>query len=43
VWTQDRSDDVVDGEFRFGRSLRRLVEARGNNIFAVKVSYWWHP
>ena len=43
VWTQDRSDDAVDGEFRFGRSLRRLVQARGNNIFAVKVSYWWHP
>jgi hypothetical protein len=43
VWTQDRADEVIDGEFQFGRSLRRLVEARGNNIFAVKVSYWWHP
>jgi len=43
VWTQDRADQVIDGEFQFGRSLRRLVDARGNNIFAVKVSYWWHP
>jgi len=43
VWTQDRSDNGPDGDFQFNRSLRRLISARGNNVFAVKLSYWWHP
>jgi len=43
VWTQDRSDAIGNGDFSLGRSLRRLGRASGNHIFAVKVSYWWHP
>jgi hypothetical protein len=43
VWTQDRSFSDADGEFRFGRSLHQLFGTRGNHIFAVKISYWWHP
>ena len=43
VWTQDRSDFIGDGEFSLGRSLQRLGRATGNHIFAVKLSYWWHP
>lgn len=43
VWTQDRSDFEQDGDFRLGHSLRQLGQAHGNHIFAVKLSYWWHP
>jgi hypothetical protein len=43
VWTQDRSDSGSDGEFEFGQSLRRLGQAKGNHVVAVKFSYWWHP
>lgn len=43
VWTQDRSAESLNGDFRLGRSLRQLGRARGNHVFAVKVTYWWHP
>jgi Domain of unknown function (DUF5916)/Carbohydrate family 9 binding domain-like len=43
VWTQSRSDqqDGV-GEFAFRRSVSRLFDARGDNIFLVKVTYTWN-
>jgi hypothetical protein len=41
VWTQDRSDDEYDSHFGFGRSLRKLWNADVNNIFMIKVNYWW--
>jgi hypothetical protein len=43
VWTQDRSAESFDGDFSLNRSLRQLGRAHGNHIFAVKVTYWWHP
>jgi hypothetical protein len=43
VWTQARSHFDHSGEFAFGRSMRRLWEAGADNIFMVKVSYWWNP
>ncbi|MGE3527252.1 MAG: DUF5916 domain-containing protein, partial [Gemmatimonadales bacterium] len=43
VWTQNRSDVEDVGTFRFNRSLGRLFDARADNVFAVKVTYWWNP
>ncbi|HEU5304935.1 MAG TPA: DUF5916 domain-containing protein, partial [Gemmatimonadales bacterium] len=43
VWTQNRSDTESIGTFRTGRALDRLFRADGDNIFLVKVSYWWSP
>ncbi|HYL28525.1 MAG TPA: DUF5916 domain-containing protein [Gemmatimonadales bacterium] len=43
VWTQNRSDTITDGEFRVGSGLERLFSAAANNVFLVKVSYWWRP
>lgn len=43
VWTQDRSDTVTDGNFNIGDGLNRLAAAPGNNVFLVKVTYWWRP
>ncbi|HNV03244.1 MAG TPA: DUF5916 domain-containing protein [Vicinamibacterales bacterium] len=41
VWTQQRENQETDGPFRFGRSLSRLMEAPPDNVFMVKMSYWF--
>ena len=43
VWTQSRSASEDIAEFRPGRSFDALVDAKADNIFLVKVSYWWNP
>ena len=43
VWTQNRSDSESVGTFRTGRALDRLVGASADNIFLIKLSYWWNP
>ena len=43
VWTQNRSDTETIGTFRTGRAINRLFDAGGDNIFLVKLSYWWNP
>jgi hypothetical protein len=43
VWTQSRSDDENVGQFGLGHSMDRLLRAKADNIFAVKVTYWWSP
>jgi hypothetical protein len=43
VWTQNRSDTETIGSFRTGRAIDRLFGATADNIFLVKVSYWWNP
>ena len=40
VWTQSRSDDIVDGTFAFSGSFNRLVTAKPDNIFMLKLTYW---
>jgi len=42
VWTQQRSDSENDGEFRFGPSFHRLVDARADNILLAKLSYYFN-
>jgi hypothetical protein len=41
VWTQSRSDAEPTGDFKLNRSFDRLMDAIPDNIFMVKVSYWW--
>lgn len=41
VWTQSRSDEEQIGSLRFNRSLRRLIDTRADNIFLVKMSYYF--
>jgi hypothetical protein len=43
VWTQNRSDTESVGTFRTGPALDRLFNATADNIFMVKLSYWWNP
>ena len=43
VWTQSRSDFEDDGDFNFGASMGRMLQAPAENIFMVKLTYWWNP
>ncbi len=40
VWTQTRDDFNDDGAFRFGRSFDQLINAKADNIFVLKFTYW---
>lgn len=43
VWTQTRSDYENQGDFNFGNAMHRLAQAKPDNIFLVKFTYWWNP
>ncbi len=40
VWTQSRSDNIVDGTFVLNGSFDRLVSSKPDNIFMLKLTYW---
>jgi hypothetical protein len=40
VWTQSRFDNEGSGNFDFHRSFNRLVDAKADNIFMLKFTYW---
>jgi len=40
VWTQERTDEEALGDLRFGPSTHRLFDARANDIFMVKATYY---
>jgi hypothetical protein len=41
VWTQSRTDNENFGDFQFNHSMSRLWDARPDNIFMLKFTYWW--
>jgi hypothetical protein len=41
VWQQQRSGFEPTGEFRFAEGADALLHLPSENVFAVKVSYWW--
>ena len=41
VWTQSRSDNENIGDFQIDHSISRLWNARPDNIFMLKFTYWW--
>jgi hypothetical protein len=40
VWTQQREDSETDGTFGLGPARRLLFNARPDNVFALKLTYW---
>ncbi len=42
VWTQDRTDDRYPGFMQLNRDFRSLVSASPNNIFLIKLTYWFN-
>lgn len=43
VWQQERSDRADLDDFDLGRDTRALFSAPPDNVFMVKVSYWFSP
>ena len=41
VWTQQREDETTDGRFAFNPDISRMLRAPGDNVFMVKMSYWF--
>ncbi len=41
AWTQSRSTSAAVGDFELGRDLRGLIGTPPENIFLVKVNYWF--
>ena len=41
VWQQQRDGTISDGEFNFGRDFVDIFDPKPNNIFLVKLSYWF--
>ncbi|HQW67237.1 MAG TPA: hypothetical protein PLJ23_09355, partial [Gemmatimonadales bacterium] len=40
VWTQQRSMQESQGDFAPGRAFDRLLDAPGQQVLMMKVSYW---
>jgi hypothetical protein len=41
VWTQQREDETTTGRFSFNPDISRMLRAPGDNVFMVKMSYWF--
>jgi len=41
VWTQQREDEEAQGRFAFNQDISRMMRAPGDNVFMVKMSYWF--
>ncbi|MBL1215266.1 MAG: hypothetical protein D8M61_18125 [Ignavibacteriae bacterium] len=41
VWTQSREDVDSHGDFYFGKSMRNLFSVKPDNIFMIKLTYWF--
>jgi len=41
AWTQRREEDAGIGQFGLGRDLRALARVPSDNVFMVKVAYWF--
>lgn len=42
VWQQGREDVVDRGDFSFGRDVRGIFSAPAQNVFLVKMAYWFN-
>lgn len=43
AWQQRRSDFAPYGDFDLGRDHRALIGTRPDNVFLVKMNYWFNP
>jgi hypothetical protein len=40
AWTHSRADQASVGDFDFARDREALFQARPDNIFLIKASWW---
>jgi hypothetical protein len=43
VWTQNRMNTDYPGMMQFTRDLTSLLSTKGDNVFVIKISYWFNP
>jgi hypothetical protein len=43
VWTHQRQNFDDPGDPAFGRDFGTLLNTHGDNVFIIKMSYWWNP
>jgi hypothetical protein len=43
VWTHGRADSDDVGTFRFAHAMDRMFAHKPDNVFMVKLSYYWNP
>jgi hypothetical protein len=43
AWQQNRESFEPVGEFGLGRDLSSLFKTAPNDVFLIKVSYWFNP
>jgi hypothetical protein len=41
VWTRNGSDELNPGNFDFKRDAKDMFKADADNVFAVKLTYWF--
>jgi hypothetical protein len=41
VWTQQREDETGSGRFAFNEDISSLMRAPSDNVFMLKMSYWF--
>jgi hypothetical protein len=42
VWSHDRTNFEDPGEFKMAKSFSNLINSEANNIFMVKITYWFN-
>lgn len=43
VWTQNRMNTDYPGMMQFTRDITSLLSTKGDNVFVIKISYWFNP
>jgi len=43
VWTNDKFTYAQTGTMDFQRNVSTLVNDEPDNIFSLKITYWWSP
>lgn len=43
VWTNMKSNIESRGDFAFSRDFDQLLQARPDNVYSIKLTYWFNP
>jgi len=43
VWTHEKADYESQGDFVLGRDVSRLARVAPDNVYSIKITYWFNP
>jgi hypothetical protein len=43
VWTNEKMSYESSGEFSFGRDFEHLLRTKPDNVYSIKLTYWFNP